>query len=56
MSCRPRGLRSSRLGEVGELADLVDFHGPRARRFAPVREEPGDQFLAAVMPGPGGGH
>jgi hypothetical protein len=44
---RPRGLRASLPGEVGKLADLVNFHVrvPLAP-FAPARVEPGDQFPA----------
>jgi hypothetical protein len=47
---RPGRLRSSRSGEVGEFADLVDFHrGPVFAELAPARLEPGDQFLAALQ-------
>jgi hypothetical protein len=45
---RPRGLWLSRFGEVGEAADLVDFH--RAVALAPLTpagQEPGDQLFAA---------
>src|ERR1700716_84597 len=45
---RPGWLWSSRSGEVGEFADLVDFHrGPVFAELAPARLEPGDQLLAA---------
>ena len=45
---RPRGLRLSRLAEVGELADLVDVHLARVPAdLAPVRQEPGDQLFTA---------
>src|SRR5437867_4692302 len=44
---RPRGLRASRPGEIGELADLVGFHGRvLLAPLAPARAEPGDQLLA----------
>src|SRR5712691_2689761 len=43
----PRGLRTSRPGEVSELADLVNFHGRvLLAPLAPARAEPGDQLLA----------
>ena len=49
---RPSGLRPSWLAEVGEFADLVDFHvGPRVRSTRTAGQEPGDQFLAADGPG-----
>jgi hypothetical protein len=45
---RPRWLWPSRPCEVGEFADLRDFHGrPLLVPFASARQEPGDQLLAA---------
>ena len=45
---RPPGLCPSRPGEVGELADLVDFHvGRRLAVLTPPGAEPLDQLLAA---------
>jgi hypothetical protein len=45
---RPLGLWPSWPGEVGELADLMNFHhGPLLAPLAPGREEPADQLLAA---------
>jgi hypothetical protein len=43
----PPGLRPSCPGEVGELADLVDFHvGPLVAVLAPPCAEPLDQLFA----------
>ena len=46
--CHPRRLRPSRLVEVGELADVVNFDlaGVLAH-LTPSRSEPVDQLLAA---------
>ena len=45
---RPSGLRPSCPGEVGELADLVDFHvGQRVAPLALSCPEPDGQLLAA---------
>ena len=45
---RPLGLRPSRPGEVGEGADLVDFHrGALLTPLAPACQEPDGQLLAA---------
>jgi hypothetical protein len=44
----PRGLWPSRPGEVGEFADLVDFHpGTLVAPLAPPGAEPDDQLPAA---------
>jgi hypothetical protein len=43
---RPRRLWSSRLVEVGQLADLVDFHrAVSPAPLAPSRREPGEQLF-----------
>src|SRR5215218_10811476 len=45
---RPGRLWPSRLNEVSEPADLVDFHlGRLLAQLAPARLEPADQLLAA---------
>jgi hypothetical protein len=43
----PRGLWSSRCGQVGKLVDLVDLDaGALVAEFAPYAAEPGDQLFA----------
>jgi hypothetical protein len=46
---RPFGLALSGLVETGELPDLVDNHlAWFLAKFAPSRQEPGDQLLSGV--------
>ena len=48
----PRRLWSPRLGEVGELADLVCLYlGPMFADLAPVGPEPFDQLVASAAAG-----
>jgi hypothetical protein len=45
-STKSKGLWSSRLGEVGESADVVHVHlGPLLAELTAARPDPGDEFL-----------
>src|SRR5256714_15631830 len=51
----PRGLWLSRLGEIGERADVVHVHlGPLRAPFTSSRPEPVDQLFAFAAGGGGG--